>query len=328
MNTDHYFQIHGITVKIQGEHPDILQEIDQELCFFKCGPVTSPRICIKFIQMNDLNEKNLSRVRPHQDPNDEINWIREDIASVLNIPNRTVNLYMTGSCPEDAVVVILFGITGFLVSLELSLNEKLAAFHGASLYKDGKGILLLGKTNSGKTSLSCLMTGHGFSYLSEEDSFIHMKGEDDFQILPYPRRIRISKQVIKQHPQFSRMAHPKKFVESLDEHLFRIDPRESLPSSAPLKTVIFLDNDKDHTTVSVEPLHRSEAFFFLLSSLEIASIQGSPETAWQDLKNRNRSAYQVSHSIVDSMVITRVKYNIIRDFPTLPGIISDLSEAE
>ncbi len=328
MNTDHYFQIHGITVKIQGEHPDILEEIAQELCFFKCGPYTSPRICIKVIQVKDLNEKNLSRVISHQDPNDEINWIREDIASVLNIPNRTMDLYITGSCPVDAAVVILFGVTGFLVSLELSLNAKLAAFHGASLYKDGKGILLLGKTNSGKTSLSYLMTDHGFSYLSEEDSFIHMKGEDDFQILPYPRRIRINEQVIKQYREFSRMAHPKEFVESLDENLFRIDPRELLPSSAPLKTVIFLDNNKDHTDVSVDHVSRSEAFFILLSSLEMASINGSPDTAWEDLKNRNRTAYSVAKSIVDSRIINRVKYNIIRDFSNLPGIISDLSEAE
>ncbi|MEK6777580.1 MAG: hypothetical protein AABY87_12005 [bacterium] len=327
MVIEYFFQIHGISVSVKGDHPEIMEQLAQEWRFFGCGPVPSPRIHITLTQKEDLNEDKTPMETLQRDPGDEIYWIRKDTVSVLNIPNRTVHLYISKLCPVDAAVVILFGTTGFLVHLELSLMGDLAVFHGASLYKDGMGFLLLGKTNSGKTSLSCLLTKYGFSYLSEEDSFIRMESNGSFQILPYPRRIRITRDVMNLHPELGLMAHEKARVQSMDEEVFRIDSREPLPESAPLKQVIFLDNDIKHLSIYSDKMDKAEAFFSLLASLETVRIQESPDTAREDLVRHNRAAFNVSQSIVDSIAITRLKYNIIRDFPFLPGIIMNILKA-
>ena len=327
MVMERFFKIHGISVSVKGDHPEIMEQLTQEWRFFGCDPVPSPRIRLSLTQKQDLDEDKTPLKTLRRDPGDEIHWIRKDTVSVLNIPNRTVHLYISGSCPADAVAVILFGVTGFLVHLELSLMGDLAVFHGASLYKDGRGLLLLGKTNSGKTSLSCLLTKYGFSYLSEEDSFIRMESNGSFQILPYPRRIRITRDVMNLHPELGLMAHEKTLVQSMDEEVFRIDLREPFPESAPLKKVIFLDNNINHLSIYADKMDKAEAFFSLLASLETAKIQESPDTAREDLIRHNRAAFDVSKSIIDSIAITRLKYNIIRDFPVLPGIILDILKA-
>lgn len=328
MVIERFFKIHGISVSMKGDHPEIMEQISQEWRFFECAPIPSPRIHLTLTQKQDLDEDKTPLETIQKDPGDEIYWIRKDTVSVLNIPNRTVHLYISDLCPVDAAVVILFGTTGFMVHLELSLMENLAVFHGASLYKDGRGLLLLGKTNSGKTSLSCLLTKYGFSYLSEEDSFIRMESNGSFQILPYPRRIRITRDVMNKHPELGLMAHEKTLlVQSMDEEVFRIDLREPLPESAPLSQVVFLDNDIKHLSVSSDKMDKAEAFFSLLASLETAKIQESPVTAREALVRHNRAAFDVSKSIVDRIAITRLKYNIIRDFSVLPGIILNILKA-
>lgn len=327
MVMERFFEIHGISVSVKGDHPEIMEQLSQEWRFFGCNPVPSPRIHLTLTQKQDLDEDKTPMETLRSGPGDEIHWIRKDTVSILNIPNRTVHLYISNLCPVDAAVVILFGTTGFLVHLELSLMGNLAVFHGASLYKDGRGLLLLGKTNSGKTSLSCLLTKHGFSYLSEEDSFIRMESNGSFQILPYPRRIRITRDVINQHPELGLIAHEKTLVQSMDEEVFRIDLREPFPESTPLNQVIFLDNDIKHLSISSDKLDKAEAFFSLLASLETARIHESPDKARKDLIRHNRAAFNVSKSIVDSIAITRVKYNIIRDFSVLPGIILNILKA-
>ena len=129
------------------------------------------------------------------------------------------------------------------------------------------------------------------------------------------------------HPELGLMAHEKTLVQSMDEEVFRIDLREPFPESAPLKKVIFLDNNINHLSIYADKMDKAEAFFSLLASLETAKIQESPDTAWEDLIRHNRAAFDVSKSIIDSIAITRLKYNIIRDFPVLPGIILDILKA-
>jgi hypothetical protein len=328
MNKNLFFQIHGVPVHVEGQPPALLAQILEELRFFACAKLPSPRIKVSLFQSRDLRPPASPVPLEKQDPGDELTWISEEIVSVLNIPKRTVSLYMARSCPEDAAVVIIFGIVGFLVNLELSIRGKVAAFHGAALFKDGKAILLLGKTNSGKTSLSYLMTEKGFSYLSEEDSFVEMTEAGTFRVLPYPRRIRITESVMKQHHKMDRLPYEKHLVQSLDERVFRIDPRLPFPEEAPLTKIILLDNDLQFPSVSVAPLEKTEALFDILASLERATIHDSPEAAREDLKTHNRSGFSLTKSIVDTLSVSRLKYNIIRDFPDLPGIITDHFETD
>lgn len=306
MPTEHSFCIHGVDVRIAGDRPGIMEQTREELRFFECTPVPMPRIRVAQVQRDDLDVNAPDLAQRHMDPGDEINWIRGDIASVLNIPKRTLTLYVTASCPDDAGAVILFGTIGFLVHMEISLQGDLAYFHGALLMKNGRGVLLHGKTNSGKTSVSYLLQDHGFSYLSEEDSFIRSDRDGTLHILPYPRRIRISPRVMAKQPRLAELPHEKAFVASLDEEVFRVDPREPFPPRVPLGQVLLLDNDIKHLSVSLEPLNRAEAMLSLLASLEVARIQESPDTTGKELKTLNRAAYEVTSSVIDRMAVNRL----------------------
>ena len=163
---DRYFNIHGITVRLSADHQTLLEQTSQELRFFESEPLPSTQISVSVIEQDDLNGYKTNWAAFHEEVESETHWINQSIASIMNIPKRTVQLYLVPSTPVDAAVVILFGVIGFYVQLELSLQKEIAAFHGASLVKEGKGILLLGKTNSGKTSLSYRMSDLGVSYVS------------------------------------------------------------------------------------------------------------------------------------------------------------------
>ena len=322
-----FFDVHGITVCLTGSHRDVLAEAKKEFRFFCSQPTFNPAIRLQVVKKDGLNPARAHPVGTDLDPGDEVHWINREMATVLNIPRRRADLFLSSSSPVDAAVVVLFGIAGFLLSLNLSLQDRVASFHGASWEKDGKALLLLGKTNSGKTSLSYVMTGHGFSYLSEEDSFVRQTGHETFQVLPYPRRIRIAEAVMALQPALRRLPHDKSLIDSLDEKVFRIDPRKE-SGTVPLKGVILLDNGAETPAISIERVSKTEGLFALLAALEKVSVSGSPPNAWEDLKRRNRSAFAVAKSLVDSLSVRRLKYSIERDFPQLPGVIADLFEAE
>lgn len=322
-----FFDVHGITVCLTGSHREVMEETGKELRFFRSHLSLPPRILLRVERKDGLNPGMTHPAGTDLNPGDEIHWINREMATVLNIPARRADLFVSPSSPVDAAVVVLFGIAGFLLSLELSLHGRVASFHGASWEKNGKALLLLGKTNSGKTSLSYVMTGHGFSYLSEEDSFVRLTGKDRFQVLPYPRRIRIAEQVMSLQPTLRSLPHDKTLVDSLDEKVFRIDPRKP-GGSVPLKGVILLDNDANAPAILIEPVSKTDALFSLLAALEKVSVGDSPPSAWDDLKARNRSAFSVAKSLVDSLAVRRLKYSIKRDFHELPGVIADLFDTE
>jgi hypothetical protein len=326
MDIDRYFQIHGISVGVSGNRWEILEEAAQELRFFEGSADPAPRIRVSAIEQEALGGPPGGALEQRPLPGDEIHWIDETIVSVLNVPNRSVQLHVTPDAPADAAVVVLFGVIGFLVHLDLSQKGDVAAFHGAALHKDGQAILLLGKTNSGKTSLSYLLNTSGYAYLSEEDSWIQHAGENRFRVLPYPRRIRITEAVMKERPELNRLPHEKRLVESLHERVFRIDPRQPFPTEARLRRVVYLDNRQDAAALSVQPMTKAEALPALLASLEGATVHDSPESAQEALIVRNRTAFSMANSIVDSLNVTCVTYNIIRDFPDLPAVINHIVE--
>ncbi|MDX1764528.1 MAG: hypothetical protein R3231_09430 [bacterium] len=322
-----FFSVHGITVCLTGSCRPVMEETGNELRFFRSRPTLNPTISLQVEEREGLNPAMTHPAGTDLEPGDEVHWVNGEMATVLNIPRRRAHLFLSSSAPVDAAVVVLFGIAGFLLSLELSLREKIASFHGASWEKDGKALLLLGKTNSGKTSLSYVMTGHGFSYLSEEDSFVRQVGQDTFQVLPYPRRIRIAEAVMALQPELRRLPDEKSLVDSLDEKVFRIDSRKAT-GPVPLKGVILLDNGAETPSISTAPVPKTEALFALLAALEKVSVAGSPPSAWNDLKGRNRRAFSVAKSLVDSLCVKRLKYSIKRDFADLPGVIAGLFETE
>ncbi len=326
MSIDRHFQIHGVSVALSGNRREILEEAAQELRFFESRADPTPRIRVSVIEQETLGGQHGGDVERRQLPGDETHWIDETIVSVLNVPNRSVHLRVTADAPADAVVVVLFGVIGFLVHLDLAQKGDVAAFHGAALHKDGETILLLGKTNSGKTSLSYLLSSRGYAYLSEEDSWIQQVGENRFRVLPYPRRIRITEAVMAKRPELNRLPVDKELVESLHERVLRIDPRQPFPAEAPLRRIVYLDNRSEARALTVHPMTNSEALPALLASLEGATVHDSPESAQEALIVRNRTAFSMVNSIVDSLKVTRVTYNIIRDFPDLPAVINRIVE--
>ncbi len=326
MPTHLHFQIHGVSVAVSGNRREILEELARELRFFQGPAKAAPDIRVSVIEQARLEGDRGGGLQLGQGSDDEIHWIDETIVSILNVPKRSVRLHVTPDAPADAAVVVLFGVVGFLVHLVLSQTGDVAAFHGAALHRDGASLLMLGKTNSGKTSLSCILDTQGFAYLSEEDSWVEHVEEHRFRVLPYPRRIRITEAVIATRPELNRAAHHSELVESLHERVFRSDPRKPFPVEAPLQHVICLDNREDAPTLSAHPMTKAEALPALLGALEGATVNDSPPSARDVLMARNRTAFSVANSIVDSLKVTRVTYNIIKDFSDLPGFINRIFE--
>ncbi len=134
-------------------------------------------------------------------------------------------------------------------------KSELITLHSGALSKNGKGILLLGESGHGKSTLTLELTAnHGWDYLTDEVGLLD------------------SRQII--HPFLKTVSCKRLGVVSLDpswpvrsfgaDHQIAV-PKERHGEPAPLRTVFFVRYAPDRQP-ALEPVKKSEALFRLMNA--------------------------------------------------------------
>jgi len=88
-------------------------------------------------------------------------------------------------------VRIIYALEWQIVNDLLRLNRRYLQLHAAALHSNGKTVVLIGGSGTGKTSLSILLMRHGWTFMTDEFALIDV---DCQTVFPFPRNL-----IIKPH---------------------------------------------------------------------------------------------------------------------------------
>jgi len=90
------------------------------------------------------------------------------------------------------------------IALELIVSLHLAPIHAGCVARDGRGVLLCGDGGAGKSSLSYACARRGWTFLSDDASYLLRKRASDSLILGHPQRVRLRPDAPRIFPELAR----------------------------------------------------------------------------------------------------------------------------
>jgi hypothetical protein len=88
------------------------------------------------------------------------------------------------------------------------IKRNICYVHAAAVSKNDLGMLFPGKTGSGKTTLSIILTKSGYKFLADDYPLISSKNST-FEIFPFPLRLKVRPDTLKKFPEFQTYAMEK-----------------------------------------------------------------------------------------------------------------------
>jgi len=312
-----WLRIHGVPVCVSVGDEGLARELSIEMSHFIVPTLDDerPEITVHFQEnhSNVFSKSELKRIR-------SLKKIRltTEIDHYSDVARLTAYLFARkGWNPDEAVILVLSQLA-YLLRLTLSQKNDIAVFHGASLSYGGQGILFVGQSGAGKTSLSYLCARQGFQYLADEDSFVQLDSARCVcTLLGFQRRLRIHDisryNTISSHSsrgQFSRF----------EEHSLVYDPRQDSANAyclrAPLKKIIILNNQRQNARLTFQKVPAEQRFFQLLKHFESATVEYSNG---RDLIARyNRHGFDLVSLMARSYEIYFLNYDFRRHSSELP----------
>lgn len=201
-------------------------------------------------------------------------------------------------------------------------GEPLASFHAASMAGPAGGLLLLGESGAGKTTLSAALThrtpGPGLAYLGDEDALVAEPG-GELALLALPRRLRLL------HLLEAERAAGARPVEAFGESAWLLARPPSPTQSAPLTRVVLLEPDPAATAARLEPLPRDQLAYALLRGLERFPPHDAGDGAGAALlAAANRAGFAVVSRLVAACPGHRLRYAQPGGFPAAAAALAAL----
>lgn len=150
--------------------------------------------------------------------------------------------------------------------VELLRQNGVYAHHTAAVSKDGQGLLLLGKSGQGKTTLSVDLLSHGFDFLADDRCFLR-ENEAGWEVLGfyepiryYPDNVDHIQEVHKMRNALSQpvMSNGKSQLDLYPLYSQRIIDRSHVAG------LVFPSHSPEEQTSRLEPMSASEALITLL----------------------------------------------------------------
>jgi hypothetical protein len=126
----------------------------------------------------------------------------------------------------------------------LLLSQRyLTAIHAACLVRDGKGILLCGASNAGKSTLAFACARAGFTYVTDDGTWL-LNGADDRTAIGRPYQIRFRNDAVRHFPELAgRTAIVRPNGKISIEVALREFPNIHIASRCRIDRVVFLKRD-------------------------------------------------------------------------------------
>jgi hypothetical protein len=164
---------------------------------------------------------------------------------------------------NELLPLIEWGINGRLIAT----RDDFLQLHAASLVRDGKGLVLVGPSGVGKSTLAASLLARGWEYFCDEFALIEPR---TLRLQPFPKAICIKAGAFRLLRErglpFAGRCH---YVKGLKGKVAYINPRDIRPSivgePAPIRCIVFPKFVPD-AEAQLFPVSRARAAFFLISS--------------------------------------------------------------
>jgi len=112
--------------------------------------------------------------------------------------------WLTAGAVEDPAYFRYHFLEG--MALELIVSLHLTPFHAACVAKNGRGVLLCGDSGAGKSSLSYACARRGWTYLSDDASYLLRRCAEERIVLGHPHRVRLRPDAPRLFPELAQLA--------------------------------------------------------------------------------------------------------------------------
>jgi len=188
-DTIKFFKIAHVNVSFRVNHTELFKFIHRWMKDFEVSPVKKHEKCIQVTLRHYEQDQPLPYKIPAQAKQTHQNesatyytyrnlWIVDFTEAGIMIVNRST-LKILGLVYSHIVLESLWNLEIFMHPLyELMRQEGLYAHHAAAVCYEEFGLLLLGKSGQGKSTLSIDLLDKGFSFLADDRCFLVNQGEN------------------------------------------------------------------------------------------------------------------------------------------------------
>lgn len=260
--------------------------------------------------------------------------VTPEVTVELDPRSRRAVLFLRGRPRIQEVVLAAWAQAATLARLVGSpRGRRRTTFHAASLAGRGGGVLVLGESGAGKTTLSLLLS-QGLvpglapcEYLGDEDALVEL-GPGVVRLLPLPRRIRALGGSVRAYR--LRGTRGRAFGESA---LVLDRPAPGLaPRPAPLRAIVELVPRREPAReaggpVRLEPLVGDRLAFALLAGLERFPTEAVPDPEVRTLfQVANRDGFAVALDLARKVPGFRLAYDQPEGFAAAARALAGLLE--
>lgn len=198
-----------------------------------------------------------------------------DGESCLNLWEAGVTTRTTES--QGDMAEWLVGRTGFHLA---DKSQGGVLFHAAAVYKDGRALILPGRTGAGKTTLTCWLLSHGYGYMSDEFAFLP---SGELCLTAFPRPLNIKNTSLEYLGAPFRKMDREMVLEAVTSRLVAPESLTSqkILSQARLKLILFptFQSGADYRLERMDPAGAGLALMQTILNLRNLARHGLPETA-------------------------------------------------
>lgn len=140
------------------------------------------------------------------------------------------------------------------------ISSEIYALHAAAVELKGKAYLLVGATQSGKTTLCTYLTNHGFGYITDDCAGIR---RNRLSVLPYPCDIHLragGRKVLRNNGISVLTTHMR--ADETDRYIYR--PTNVIECETPIAAICWITRTKDQN--SLEQIKPSQLIPLLMKS--------------------------------------------------------------
>lgn len=206
------YDLHGVSVDIQTDHPSVIDSIDSRLRVFRSDPGQTAPILIEIRTADGSSlERSPGWGRPVYDPPlGEITYSDDEDTLFIGYGDRVQALCRAAIGAVEVAVVrpdplSLWAVTHpiFTVLLvELLKRRGLFSVHAGCLSVDGKALVLAGESGAGKSTLALALLRAGHQFLADDTIFLACRPKG-LTVLGFPDEIDVTDATIGLFPELS-----------------------------------------------------------------------------------------------------------------------------
>lgn len=322
-----YFNIYGLPLEVVADHPLLFENFLEDLRHFytkKHSPAQKVvRLHLTAASSASNGDSYPTPFVPYREFSSQRTLSRDvtvtqygltGITVIHNIKKRHIQaaLAIDPSVLPDPAYHLCFSRP---VSIWLK-QKNLFPFHAGCIAEKGRGILLSGVKQAGKSTLSLSAVCSGFGFLSDETPILTIKN-GQLEALAFPRRIRLNRSVAVIFPELQELLRTS-YERRLAFPITRFWPKCLVASCVP--RVLLFPQFRTSGRLKLTPLHSTATLKRLLQDDHFVWYRNKP---WDRLSRRHldlfeqllgqTKAYTLEYGYSDILRIPAIFRKLLRD---------------